>query len=218
MISIILVEPKIQGNIGAIARVMKNFGYTKLILVNPKCKIGKEARNRAKNAQEILDKIKIVKKFPKIDYLIGTSRMKGNDYNIPRNPVSPKELKKILPKKGNIGLVFGRESSGLTNEEVAKCDFLVSIPTNKNYSSLNLSQAVAIMLYELSELENDIAPISAPEKKQLQKMIDSVMKGMKFTTPEKKKTQQLVWKKILSKSFLSRREAYALMGFFKKLK
>ena len=57
MISIILVEPKIQGNIGAIARVMKNFGYTKLILVNPKCKIGKEARNRAKNAQEILDKL-----------------------------------------------------------------------------------------------------------------------------------------------------------------
>jgi len=217
MISVILIEPQFEGNIGAIARSMKNFGFSNLILVNPKCELGNETRCRAKHANDIIDKAKIVKRFPKMDYLIGTTCRTGNDYNIPRNPITPKELKKIIPSKGKIGIVFGRESDGLSNEEIAKCDFLVKIPTNTKYASMNLSHAVDIILYELSGLENNITPISDAEKKQLMKLLDQAMKKMEFATKEKKDTQRLVWKKMISKSFLSKREAYALMGFFKKL-
>ncbi len=218
MIKVVLIEPKIQGNLGAIARAMKNFGFKDLILVNPKCKIGQEARKRAKHANDILDNAKVLKNWPKLDYLIATSGKTGRDYNIPRNPVTPKELKKILPTQGNIGLVFGREDKGLTNEELAKCDFMVKIPANNEYPIMNLSQAVVVMLYELSNLDLNVTPISDAEKKQLTKMLNYVLNNMDFSTKEKKQTQRLVWKKLIGKSFMSKREAYALMGFFKKLK
>ncbi|MBW3020217.1 RNA methyltransferase [Candidatus Woesearchaeota archaeon] len=217
MISIILVEPQFPGNIGAIARSMKNFGFSNLILVNPKCEIDQEARNRAKHANDILDNVQILKEFPEMDYLIGTSCKTGNDYNIPRNPITPKELKEVIPKEGNIGIVFGRESDGLSNEELDKCDFLVMIPTNEDYASMNLSHAVTIVLYELSNFKIDITPISLNEKKQLMKMLDEVLEKMDFVSEDKRDTQRLVWKKIIGKSFMSKREAFALMGFFKKI-
>lgn len=217
MISVILIEPQFEGNIGAIARSMKNFGFSNLILVNPKCELSYETRCRAKHANDIIDKVKILKRFPKMDYLIATTCRTGNDYNIPRNPITPKELKKIIPSKGKIGIVFGRESSGLSNEEIAKCDFLVKIPTNTEYASMNLSHAVDIILYELSGLNNNITPISESEKKQLLKLLNKALKKMDFVSDDKRDTQKLVWKKMISKSFLSKREAYALMGFFKKI-
>ncbi|MBW2997894.1 RNA methyltransferase [Candidatus Woesearchaeota archaeon] len=217
MISIILMEPETSGNVGAIARSMKNFGYSDLILINPKCEIDEDCRRRAKHANDILDNLKILNELPKMDYLIGTSCKTGNDYNIPRNPITPKELKEVIPKTGNIGIVFGRESDGLSNEELDKCDFLVTIPTTTEYASMNLSHAVNIILYELSDLKIDITPISLDEKKQLTKMINEVLEKMDFVSEDKKDTQKLVWKKIIGKSFMSKREAYALMGFFKKL-
>ena len=67
MIQIALVEPKTSGNVGAIARVMKNFGYSKLILVNPSCSIDQECKNRAKHAQDVLNKVKIVKDISSIN-------------------------------------------------------------------------------------------------------------------------------------------------------
>lgn len=216
MIKVVLIEPKNEGNIGAIARVMKNFSFNELILVNPKCEIGEEARKRAVHANDILANAKITKKFPKLDYLVATSSKTGTDYNIPRNPVNPKELKKMLPKKGDIGIVFGREENGLTNNELKKCDFMVKIPTSKEYSAMNLSHAVAVILYELSGIEINITPISSAEKKQIMKMVNRVLDKMTFATKEKKETQKMVWKKITGK-FMSKREAYALMGFLKKL-
>ncbi len=217
MINVILIEPQFEGNIGAIARSMKNFGHHNLILVNPVCEIKEETRCRAKHANDIIDNVKIVDSIPEMDYYIGTSCKNGNDYNIPRNPVTAKELKQIIPKMGNIGLVFGRESSGLTNKELEMCDFLVTIPTNKEYNSMNLSHAVTILLYELSELENNVTPISGNEKKQLLKLVDESLNKLDFATPSKKNTQKLVWKRLFSKSFMSKRESFALMGFFKKI-
>ena len=217
MISIVLIEPKTQGNIGAIARVMKNFGFSELVLVNPKCSLGDEAYIRAKHAKDVLDNVKILKRWPKLDYLVATSSKTGRDYNIPRNPITPAELGKVLPSKGKIGLVFGREEDGLNNLELAKCDFMVKIPTDKDYKGMNLSHSVAVMLYSLSSLSNDVVPISLAEKKQLFKMLDKALLKMKFVLEDKRETQRLVWKKMIGKSFLSKREAYALMGFFKKL-
>ncbi|MBT4367876.1 RNA methyltransferase [Candidatus Woesearchaeota archaeon] len=212
-----MIEPKTQGNIGAIARVMKNFGFSELVLVNPKCSLGDEAYIRAKHAKDVLDNVKILKRWPKLDYLVATSSKTGRDYNIPRNPITPAELGKVLPSKGKIGLVFGREEDGLNNLELAKCDFMVKIPTDKDYKAMNLSHSVAVMLYSLSSLSNDVVPISLAEKKQLFKMLDKALLKMKFVLEDKRETQRLVWKKMIGKSFLSKREAYALMGFFKKL-
>jgi len=212
MLYVILVRPENSGNIGAIARVMKNFDLGKLYLVNPKAKhLCKEARNRAKHAQEVLDKAKM-------DYLIATSAKLGNQYNA-RSPLTPKEIKDKLPKNKKIGLLIGPESSGLLNEEIMKADFLVTIPASKKYGTLNISHACAILFYELFDSGQVLqGPASLTDRKVLLKKINHILDKMEFKTKEKKQTQKIVWKRLLAKSFLTKREAFVLFGFFKKLK
>lgn len=224
MISIILIEPKKSGNLGAVARVMANFGFDNLVLVNPKCKKNsKEAIKRAKHGLNVLKKAKVVKRWPKMDTLIATTAMLGTDYNIPRSPISPEQLSEIISDKGKIGIVFGREGPGLTNEEVLACDFVCTIPSSKKYPTLNLSQSVAVVCYELSKklsikkVSEHIVFASNVEKDQLMKMLNQALDKISFKNEQKKETQRRVWKRMISKSFLTRREAYALMGFFKKI-
>lgn len=223
MITVILVEPENSGNIGAVARVMKNFGFSSLVLVNPKCKIDDAALNRAKHAKDVLENAKIVDTtlLKEFDYLIATTSRIGTDYNIARTPLSPKILSEKLNKlkNCNIGIVFGREGSGLNNEEVLMCDFVVTIPSSAEYGALNLSHAVGIILYELfvTKKQKTITPISNKEKNQILKMFDLVFEDLKFQTKEKKETQKVLWNRIIGKSFLSKREAYAMMGFLRKI-
>src|SRR3989338_2323471 len=96
MISIVLVNPITPGNIGAVARVMKNFDFKELILVKPKCDhLSKDAMDRASHAKDILKKAKkmqfseVIENF---DYIIGTTSKIGTDYNIPRCPITPEEF------------------------------------------------------------------------------------------------------------------------------
>jgi tRNA/rRNA methyltransferase len=118
---------------------------------------------------------------------------------------------------------MGREGSGLTNEELELMDFTVTIPTSKKYGTMNVSHATTIVLYEIfkkiseENIVSHINPISEPEKKQLFKLLDDSMDKMNFLNEDKKDTQRIVWKKMINKSFLSKREAYALMGFLKKI-
>jgi len=229
MISIILIEPRKSGNLGAVCRAMKNFGFNRLIAVNPRCKVNSlEARKRSKHANDVLKKVKVVssKYLDRFDYLIGTTARLGTDYNISRNPITPEQLGKKLceidSEKVNIGIVFGRENNGLTNEEIERCDFTVTIPTNKKYAVMNLSHSVAIVLYELVKKRNDnvishIRPALKEEKQIALNRIDDILKKIEFSTPEKVDTQRKLWKKLIGKSFLGRREAFALLGFLRKL-
>ncbi|MAH33619.1 rRNA methyltransferase [archaeon] len=233
MISIILIEPKRQENLGAIARSMKNFGFENLVLVNPKCKIGKSAIKVAKHGKSILDKVKIkdfsyLKRF---DYLIGTSAILGTDYNIPRNAINAEQLadrlsnikQKNSKSKLKIGILIGRESIGLKNQEINLCDILVSIPASKKYPTLNISHACSIVLYELFKKfnsENSTSNIKFATKKDkeiIMKYMNKALNKMEFSTKEKKETQRIVWKRVIGKAMLTKREAFAVMGFLRKL-
>jgi len=238
-LTVILIEPENPGNTGAICRVMKNFEFNKLILVDPKFKTSStELKNRAKWANDLVDKIKIIKKYDSktlqklrkgFDYLIATTARLGRDYNILRSPITPSQLAERiselnLKKDVNIGIVMGREGSGLNNDEISLMDFTVTIPTSRKYGTMNLSHATTIILYEIfkkiseENIISHITPISEQEKKQLMKLLDESMDKMHFLNEDKKDTQRMVWKKMIGKSFLSKREAYALMGFLKKVK
>ena len=227
MISIILIEPENPGNIGAIARVMANFNFKNLVLVNPKCNhLDQEARNRAKHSQSILKKAKIIKNIKGFDYLIATTALLGTDYNISRSPITPEQLAEKINKistKANIGIIFGRESSGLTNKEIQKCDFIVTIPTFPKYKTLNVSHSVGIILYELfkksgsRKLADSFAPASEKEKQIILEKISNILDKLQFATKQKKETQKKLWKRIIGKAMLTRREAFALLGFLKKL-
>jgi len=229
MIEIILLEPRKQENIGSVARAMKNFDFQNLVLINPKCKIGDKANRVAKHARDILKKTKIknfsyIKKF---DYLIGTTAILGTDYNILRNPINASQLAaKIskLDKKTKIGLWIGRETIGLKNEELEMCDILVTVPSSKKYPTLNISHSTAIMLYEifnsLSEVKSNshINFASKKDKEIIMMFINKILNKIEFTTKQKKETQKKVWKRVIGKALLTKREAFAVMGFFRKLK
>lgn len=228
MISIVIIEPETSGNLGSIARVMANFEAKELVLINPKCEIDSESRRFAKNAQAILQNARVagIKALKEFDYLIATTSKLGTDYNIPKTPLTPAQMAgKLAEIKGKkVALVLGRESDGLHNDEIEMCDFIVTIPTSKSYDSLNISHALAIFLYEIRKKDFSEAmlkpytPISAKEKEQIMKMLDAAMLRMDFRDDGKMQTQRSVWKRMISKSFMTRREAYALMGFLKKVK
>jgi len=237
-ITVILIEPENAGNTGAICRAMKNFDFEKLVLVNPQFDTdSQDLKNRAKWANDLVDKMTVIQKYNEkvlkklrkdYDYLIATTAKIGRDYNILRSPITPEQLaarltELKLKKNMNVAIVMGREGSGLNNDEIALMDFSVTIPTSKKYGTMNVSHATTIILYEIFKKINEeniishINPITEPEKKQLLKLLDESMNTMQFLDERKKDTQRTVWKKMINKSFLSKREAYALMGFFKKI-
>ncbi len=229
MVSVVLVEPHVPGNIGAVARVMKNFDLDELWLVNPLCEWNvPEAVCRAKHAQEVLKNAKVVKSFAEItkkfDCVIASTSKLGSDYNIMRSPVNPEQCAELVHKKKNVCLVFGRENEGLLNKEIALCDFVVSIPSSKRYPALNLSHAVAVMLYVLfvsfpkETTTSHFTFAAEKEKETLLKMINEKIDELPFTAESKRRTQRIIWKRMIGKSLLTRREIFALFGFFKKLK
>jgi TrmH family RNA methyltransferase len=229
MIEIILIEPKRQENIGSIARAMKNLDFEKLVLIKPKCKIGVTAHKVVKHGKDILKKAKVrdFSYLKKVDYLIGTTSKLGTDYNIPRNPISAEQLafkiSKIDTKKIKIGILVGREGSGLNNKEINLCDILVTIPAAKKYPTFNISHALTIILYEIfkkldSEKSNSHINFATKKEKDIVlKYMNSVISSMEFPTKEKKVTQKRVWKRVIGKAMLTKREAFAVMGFLRKL-
>ena len=234
-VKIVLINPENAGNIGAIARVMANFGCKDLILVNPKADyLCKEATDRSSHAINILKKAKVIKsddmkeisnKIRKYgNHIIATTSKLGNDYNILRSIETIESAsEKIMKSNSKIVIMFGRESSGLTNRELEIADFSVTISVDKKYPVLNLSHAVSVCLYELFKHSKNCNSILMPkqaqrtELNQLNRLVDASIDNLKFQRTTQKKTQKIVWKKLLSKICLSKREAYSLMGYFKKI-
>lgn len=153
----ILVEPKELGNIGASARAMKNMGFKNLCLVNPPPVITDEARRLACNALDVLNAAKtydsIADAVKNKAIVVGTSRRKGRSRGVFLNVGEGAARLHDIALKNKIAILFGREDRGLYNEEVEECGFLITIPSSTKQPSLNLSQAVLLTAYELSNAE-----------------------------------------------------------------
>jgi TrmH family RNA methyltransferase len=161
-IRIVLVNTSHPGNIGAAARAMKNMGLSRLTLVEPKNYPSLEAISRSVGAVDILDNAVVVadlnQALQDCVWAAGTSaRLRTVEWPIlePRECVE-KSLEII--QQGDIAIVFGRENSGLSNDEMEKCNVLLHIPTDPDYSSLNLAAAVQVVCYEyrLALMNNNI--------------------------------------------------------------
>lgn len=153
-IAIILVSPENPDNIGAAARAVKNMGFSDLRLVTPPPKWRGKAKKMAMSAGDILEKAREFSSLRKavrdLGLVAGTTRRAGEHRGafLPFNKAISKICKATYHQK--VGIVFGRESKGLANEDSALCDHLVSIPTGTVYPSLNLAQAVMVMLFAFS--------------------------------------------------------------------
>ena len=152
-IHFVLVEPKHPGNIGGSARALKTMGFRNFILVNPVAFDVPETMFMAHASKDILDRIQIKSGLEEalsdMDFVIATTQ-RNRGYHLPY--YTPKELaEKIIPlsQDNKIAIVFGREDSGLTNEELRACHVTSTIPASVKHPALNLSQAVMIYCYEL---------------------------------------------------------------------
>lgn len=159
-VSVVLVETTHSGNIGAVARAMRNMGLSNLKLVGPKAFPSAEANARAAGAVELLEAAQVYSTLSEAvadcHYVVGASaRVRSFPWPV-SNPRESSDLivEKLLSESGTnpahrVAYVFGRESSGLTNEELQQCNAHVHIPANPDYSSLNLAMAVQVIAYEL---------------------------------------------------------------------
>src|SRR3989344_5023165 len=147
------VEPMYPVIIGSVCRVMRNFGARELWMVRPQTEISHEAVKYAKHAQDILLKARRVSSLPDalqgIDYVVGSTGVVPRFKYALKSCITPRDLAAKLDKREKIALVFGNEGTGLSLADLKLCDSVVSIPASKRYSVLNLSHAVAILLYEL---------------------------------------------------------------------
>ena len=197
---IVLVRPKIAANIGATARVMRNMGLTQLVLVAPEADPNeREARRLSTHGEELLDGAIIVPEMTAAladcTYVAATSARKGGPFRR-QSVVAPEQIMSAVVEhmqSGPVALVFGPESSGLTDEEVARCNYLIHIPTDKSYPALNLAQAVAICAYELRHawllrtqtggLQNERAPFADQER--MYRSLQTALEDIHFLYGEK---------------------------------
>ncbi len=240
---IILVQPEHAGNIGSIARVMKNFNFNNLIIFNPLENVSKihsyESQGFAMHGKDILLNAKIISLDHQSDHtsrfkafmeqydLIIATTAKGKHYrNIRRMPIFPNNLKLPISKKPlNIAILFGKESRGLTNEEIEIADILLRIPTGHTYSSINLSHACGIILYEIFNKLNQVSigrgqnPVLIADKEDkkifytiFKKLIDTV----KIRT-HKKENVIFALKNIFERALITKKELSLIMGVFSKV-
>ncbi len=241
--SVVLVQPETGANIGSIARVMRNFNFTKLIIFNP---IESVENIRSYNSQgfamhgsEILFNSEIItlqnqenhllklKQFLKKFDLILATTAKGSNYkNIKRIGLPPEDFELPASEKPlNIAIVFGRESSGLTNEEINLADISIRIPTNSNYPTLNISHACGIILYEIFKKINIMTigrgknPVLIADKDDrliLYKIIKKIIDCIKIRTHRKNRVHQ-AFKNVFERSIMSKKELSLIIGLFSKI-
>ncbi len=163
-VCIVLMNPENDGNIGAVARTMLNFGFRDLRIVGRSADWSEEARKRAKNAQDVLDLAKTMENMEDAvsdcSVVIGTSgKREDGDRTSMRHFLLPEELPESLSEiDGKVAIIFGPEGKGLLNEQLSQCDLLVTIPTWEGYPILNLSHAVSIICFSWYVNSNTLKP------------------------------------------------------------
>lgn len=163
-IRVVLVETSHPGNLGAVARAMKVMGLSDLALVNPKCDVDDEARARSSGAVDVLESARICTSLD--DALSDTvlaAACTSRRRDLPHPAYTPRQAAAEMLKlatAGPVAIVFGSETFGLSNEQLMKCRWLVNIPTNPDYASLNLGAAVQVLAYELRcSAEDAVLPL-----------------------------------------------------------
>jgi tRNA/rRNA methyltransferase len=220
-IDIVLVAPLYEGNVGFAARVMKNFGFFRLVLVDP-CPIGDEARARSAHATDVLDHAEVCTIediFSRSNIVVATTGSVSKSVCTPmRMPFfTPEELREhIKTLDGRVSILFGRENWGLSNDEVKRCDIICTIPTTEEYPILNLSHAVGVLCYELSCLPRPGYALASPfEMGHLYRHIDRFLDAINH--PAFKRTNTMIMiRRILGRASLTTREASTLHGLLRR--
>ena len=236
MFSVILCNPQMGENIGAAARVMLNFGLTDLRLVNPRDGWPNERANAMSSGA--LDKMPPVQVFDTLEnavadlhFILGTtarSRAMVKPVYTPKSAI--KEINSRTKQNQKSGILFGAERSGLFNDEIAACHGIITIPTNPEFSSLNLGQSVLLMAYEWMQQSMDTpdsitletgdsfpAPLSEQEN-FLQRLENALDESGFFRSEEIKPSMRRNVRNIFTRADITDQELRTLHGIITALK
>lgn len=229
-IRIVLVETSHPGNIGAAARAMKTMCLEQLVLVNPTEFPHVDAAARASGAVDILERARVTATLD--EALAGCALVAGSSAR--RRDIGPPELAPqecamrltAAAARQDVALVFGRERTGLTNEELGRCHLLVNIPANPEYSSLNLAAAVQVLCYELM-LARAAAPAAADapdtplatadEMERLYEHLESAALETGFLDPAKPKHLMRRLRRLFNRAQPDQNEVNILRGLLSAL-
>jgi tRNA/rRNA methyltransferase len=222
-IRVVLVKPLYDGNVGSTARVMKNFGFYDLALVNP-CQLGDQAKAFAMHAWDIIENVSTYSTIPDAvgnsNLIIATTGNPGRriEEHVRMPAYTPAEAKQLLEgRNGLVSLLFGSEDTGLSNEELKGCDIIMNIPTSSDYPSMNLSHAVAVVLYELSDIK--AGNIGLAKRFDVDLMYDhfqEVLDEIDYPVHKKDKTMLMV-RRILGRARLTAREVQTIRGLMRRI-
>ncbi|MEI8355081.1 MAG: RNA methyltransferase [Deltaproteobacteria bacterium] len=225
--SVILVEPQSPGNIGMVCRAMKNMGLSKLRLVKGCRHDHPEARKFAVSARDVLENAEqydtLNDALSDCEISVATTRRLGK-YR--QEVSSPEEIVAKLeshPATKSTALVFGREDSGLTNDELVQCTWLATIPSADEYGSLNLAQAVLVFCYELFRSKG--APLSrqtrtmaySAELEAMYCQMEETLLRIGFLNPQNPSHLMLSVRRIFARAELDSREVAILRGMMSQI-
>jgi tRNA/rRNA methyltransferase len=225
-VSVILVRPKFPENIGSVARAMKNMGLGRLVLVNACSPLHMNAYKLASGAEEILERAEEVQTLREavndMGCVVGMTCRRGKG----RGPaLSPKELvgKLVSLAQGNaVGLAFGSEKEGLTNEELSLCHLFVRIPSADAFPSLNLAQSVMVVCYELFNASNAVTappPRVAPagDVERMFEHMEKTLVDIGFLDSQHPKPIMRALRSLLGRSHMDEREVRILRGIWSQV-
>jgi len=225
-ICIVLVRPKFPENIGSVARAMKNMGLGRLVVVNGCSPLHANAYKLASGAEDILERAEecftLREAISEMGCVVGTTSRRGKE----RDPdLTPEALvKKLIPlsQKNLIGLAFGSEKEGLTNEELSLCHLYARIPSMESFPSLNLAHAVMVVSYELfkNAMEVSKKEVQLAQAEQLERMLGHMEKTLlRIGFLDSKSPQRImrVLRKLFGRSQMDEREVKIFEGIWSQM-
>ncbi len=225
-IRIVLIGTTHPGNIGAVARAMKNMCLEHLYLVRPRHYPSAEATDRASGAHDVLSQARVCESLD--EALEGCRMVAGasaRTRSVKWTQVTPRQCAQTMlqeAEQGEVAIIFGRESSGLTNAELDRCHLLVHILANEEYSSLNLSQAVQVVAYEIHQgsLDQDGSQperqdvATAEEMEGLFQHLEQTMEDIGFSDPRQSDKLQRRLRRLFFRARPDQDEINILRGIF----
>jgi TrmH family RNA methyltransferase len=216
-----MLHPRQPVNVGQVARVMKNFGYGELLLVRPAVDLH-AARPFAAHAGDVLEGARTStfgQLRDRFDLVVGTTAIRAwRPANLARLTVGPAELAAHLRKmKAEACLVLGREATGMTNRELARCDVVARIPTGTAYPTLNIAHALAIFLYELQRVPTrEAQPVASRGQRVVALSYAARLSALSGYPPHKRPLLQRGLQQLLGGAVPRGREVSLLTGLLRR--
>jgi len=215
-IRIVLVRPTHPGNVGATARAMKNMSLRTLYLVAPEDYPSREATDRAVGAADVLQDALVCGSLDEAlqgcHLVIGTS---ARSRRIEWPALDPGICAQRLvegARQGPVALLFGQERTGLTNAELDLCHFVVTIPSDKQYSSLNLAAAVQILAYEIHRAAGEGRPVGSDDMQRFYQHLEEVLQQIEFLDPENPRLLMRRLMRLFNRATLDHNEMNIMRG------